>query len=165
MELLPYEKGSLFMRFKIKLSKTQRDFLIMILIILLSTLCAVFNFSIKKSVFAEETNGATNVWSGEIAESFAGGTGDESDPYLIETGEQLAKLANDVNNGETYSGKYFKLTSNIALNAESPINDNFTAKSTTILNGLHQWTPIGTSTSQFAGTFDGNNRTITYMYI
>ena len=50
-----------------------------------------------------------NVWDGNIATSFAGGSGTTGDPYLIETGGQLL-LAKE------YSNKYFKLTANIDLN-------------------------------------------------
>lgn len=50
-----------------------------------------------------------NVWDGNIASSFAGGSGTMGDPYLIETGGQLL-LAKEFNN------KYFKLIGNIDLN-------------------------------------------------
>ena len=39
------------------------------------------------------------VWDGSVASSFDGGSGTESDPYLISNGAQLAKLAQDVNGG------------------------------------------------------------------
>ena len=41
--------------------------------------------------------------------------GTKDDPYRISTDLQLAKLAHDVTNGETYHGKYFKLTADIDL--------------------------------------------------
>ena len=85
--------------------------------------------------------------AGNYADSFAGGTGTEADPYLISTGAELAKLAVDVNNGTNYSGQYFKLTTNIDL-----------------LD--YYWTPIGSSSSiYFAGNFDGGGNELDGMII
>ena len=66
----------------------------------------------------------TEVWNGTVGNSYAGGTGSKEDPYLIENGEQLAYLAEQVNNGEKYTGKYFKIIKSINL-------------------GGAKWTPIG----------------------
>ena len=57
----------------------------------------------------------TEVWNGTVGNSYAGGTGSKEDPYLIENGEQLAYLAEQVNNGEKYTGKYFKIIKSINL--------------------------------------------------
>ena len=62
---------------------------------------------------------AANVWDGTVATGFAGGDGSQATPYLISNGEQLAYLAQQVNSGTTYSGKYFKQTADITLNDES----------------------------------------------
>ncbi|HJA13269.1 MAG TPA: hypothetical protein H9799_10080, partial [Candidatus Mediterraneibacter merdipullorum] len=43
--------------------------------------------------------GPEGVWTDYAAEAFAGGTGTKDAPYLIETAEQLAKIAKDVNDG------------------------------------------------------------------
>ena len=51
--------------------------------------------------------------NGVPANSFAGGTGTPSDPYLISTASQLAYLAKIVNAGEDTANKYYKLTGNI----------------------------------------------------
>ena len=57
-------------------------------------------------------NGPT--WYDYRAATYAGGNGDENNPYLISTPEQLAKLAYEVNvNG---AEGYYKLTTNISLN-------------------------------------------------
>ena len=78
------------------------------------------------------------VWDGTVATSFESGTGTEADPYIIATPAQLAYLAQQVNNGERYSGKYFKQTSDLIL-ANRP------------------WTPIGgDANNYFSGNFDGN---------
>ena len=81
------------------------------------------------------------VWDGTVATSFESGTGTEADPYIIATPAQLAYLAQQVNNGERYSGKYFKLTSNIFF-------ENL------------PWTPIGNGSSPFSGRFDGGGKRV-----
>ena len=96
------------------------------------------------------------------AANFAGGTGTESDPYQIKTPEQMKKLADDVNGGETYSDTYFKLMADIDLGG----NEN------------NQWTPIGVGVNddyfdspsasyilKFSGTFDGGEHLISGLYI
>lgn len=51
------------------------------------------------------------VWDG-TAKAWTKGSGTEADPYLIETGENLAYLAETVTAGETYEGVFFKLVNN-----------------------------------------------------
>lgn len=50
-----------------------------------------------------------DVWDGNIAQSFAGGSGTAGNPYLIETGGQLMLM-------KQHSDKNFKLMNNIDLN-------------------------------------------------
>ncbi len=52
------------------------------------------------------------VWNGSIAADFAGGTGTEADPYIIQKGSQLAKAINEFG----LNGSYFKLDRDIYLN-------------------------------------------------
>lgn len=87
------------------------------------------------------------------ADSYAGGDGSKTNPYEIATAEQLAKLARDVNNGNTFRGKYFKLTADIDLSG-----------------GI--WMPIGKyynygngKNRLFFGKFDGNGHVIKNMHI
>lgn len=90
------------------------------------------------------------------ANSYAGGDGSKTNPYEIATAEQLAKLASDVNNGNTpqaFLGKYFKLTADIDLSG-----------------GI--WKPIGKYYNDgngknrlFFGKFDGNGHVIKNMHI
>ena len=87
------------------------------------------------------------------ADSYAGGDGSKTNPYEIATAEQLAKLARDVNNGNTFRGKYFKLTADIDLSG-----------------GI--WMPIGkyynygnVKNRLFFGKFDGNGHVIKNMHI
>ena len=77
---------------------------------------------------------------------FESGSGTSSSPYIIKTLAQLQFFANQVNNGTTYSGQYIRLGANISLPSSN-------------------WTPIGTSSRYFRGTFDGNGYTISNLYI
>ena len=96
-----------------------------------------------------------DIWDGSIATGFAGGSGTESDPYLISTGAQLAYLANAINssNSNTLYNKYYRLTNSIDL------------------GGL-EWDPIGCCYSSsspldytFQGHFDGNGYTVSNFKI
>lgn len=95
---------------------------------------------------------AKGVWTDYAAETFAGGTGTKDDPYLVETAEQLAKIAKDVNDGsDEYNGVCFKLTDNVDLSA-------------------HYWRPIGfilssTNYKTFKGFIDGNNKIISGLTV
>ena len=86
-----------------------------------------------------------NYWTlDQAAESYAGGTGTEADPYQIATPEQFIKLCNETNDSEGkgeafYEGVYFKQTADIDLSA---------AYSTTLRIGIGGY---------FAGTYDGGN--------
>ena len=96
----------------------------------------------------------SDVWDGKPAEKFADGAGTVDDPYKISTGAELAYLAEKVNGGESYSGNYFKLTSDIRLNTDDvPTSGN-------------EWTPIGNGTAKpFSGIFDGAGHVICGLYI
>ena len=71
------------------------------------------------------------------------GSGTATSPFRISTEKELQDLAKQVAAGNTYSGKYFQLTKDIAL--------------------TNAWTPIGTATYAFRGSFDGNGKTISGM--
>lgn len=86
------------------------------------------------------TNNVIIVWDGTVGDSFDGGTGSQSNPYLISSGEALAYLASRVNAGTNQSGIYFKQTNHINL-ASIP------------------WTPIGiASPNYFSGLYDGDGK-------
>jgi hypothetical protein len=74
---------------------------------------------------------------------FGGGDGTSaSEAFEISSPYQLAQLAYNVNNGNTYSGRYFKLTSDLDLSGK-------------------EWVRIGKDyTNGFNGTFDGNEHKI-----
>ena len=69
------------------------------------------------------------------------GSGTSSSPYLIQNANDWNTFAAEVANGNSYSGVFFKLTSNISVT-----------------------TMAGTISNPFSGTFDGNNKTITVNY-
>lgn len=85
-------------------------------------------------------------WVECAATSFAGGTGEENDPYQIRTAAQLAYLAQQVNEGTDYKWKHFLLVSDLDLSGK-------------------EWTPIGINGKSFWGGFNGGGHTITGMTI
>ncbi|MBR5656718.1 MAG: leucine-rich repeat protein [Prevotella sp.] len=79
--------------------------------ILLSLLLALA----MTKAFADEVAGFDGpTWYDYRADSYAGGNGNENNPYLISTPAQLAKLAYEVN--VKGAEGYYKLTANISLN-------------------------------------------------
>ncbi len=70
-------------------------------------------------------------------------TGNANDPYLIMSASDWDHLVQMVDQGETFSGKFFKLTNNISV--------------TTMVGS-------DSTTKFFAGTFDGAGNTITVSY-
>jgi hypothetical protein len=75
------------------------------------------------------------------------GSGTQSDPYQIATAADLATLATNVNNGDTYYGIWFKLMNDISL------------------SGYSSWVSIGLQGNPFCGNFMGNYKTITGLTI
>ncbi len=112
-------------------------------------------------------------------EPFNGGVGTSSDPYQISTPADLEELADRVNgtNGYTadsFPDKYFELTNDIILgywndadNDEVVVANEIYKDSsfnTLIANSNH--TAIGSDvTHPFAGIFDGDNHTVSGLYI
>ena len=105
----------------------------------------------------EKTVGSLTPWSGETADSFSSGNGTEEDPYTIETAEQLAFFASQVNAGETFEGKFISIIKSINL-------------------GNKEFTPIGVGptgetpmewdwSGYFNGTLDGKGNVITGIKI
>ena len=66
----------------------------------------------------------------------------------ISTPEELVLFANEVNGGNTYEGRTVVLTADLSMGGESS-----------------PFTPIGTSSSAFKGTFDGGYHVISGLYI
>ena len=108
-----------------------------------------------------ETLGEIDIWDGSIATGFAGGDGTMLDPYIIETAGELAFLAQSVNAGVTYEGKYIKLAADIILNDTSAWKQ--WGKDITPNNS---WTVIGSDYSNlFSGNFDGDGHVVRGIYI
>lgn len=105
--------------------------------------------------YAKNVNRVTAVaddgtlWTDYAASNFEGGDGTAESPYQIKTANQLAKLAKDVYDGNSYAGTYFKMVSDIDLDG-------------------HNWFPIGYKKAEgdnvignnFSGVFDGDNHKI-----
>lgn len=96
-------------------------------------------------VSARAEGETVDTWDG-TAVAFTQGSGTKEDPWRIENAEQLAYLAQQVNNGTDYEGNHFLLFSDLDLNG-------------------NEWMPIGTDSNPFWGGFDGGGHTITGMTI
>lgn len=99
----------------------------------------------------------------EAAESFAGGSGTETDPYQISTAAELAlmsELTNDADNSNSmkYNGAYYELTADIQLNDTSNSSDWSNT------SPEYSWKPMSDKNS-FTGSFDGNGYTIRGLYL
>ena len=81
------------------------------------------------------------------------GEGTESSPYIIAFTTQLNLLATKTNNGNDYSGKYFKLGADITYSHTTEWNDATSTED--------NYTPI----ASFAGSFDGDGHTISGIRI
>lgn len=108
------------------------------------------------------------------------GKGTESEPYLIQSIEDLVELSQIVNRGMKCAGKYFKLTKTLDFqdtnsyeNASdtsygdlNTVNGTQTIKEelTDISEGAIGFIPIGTNI-EFYGNFLGNNYSINNIYI
>lgn len=96
-------------------------------------------------VSARAEGETVDTWDG-TAVAFTQGSGTKENPWRIENAEQLAYLAQQVNNGTDYERNHFLLVSDLDLSGK-------------------EWTPIGTYGNPFWGGFDGGGHTITGMTI
>ncbi len=86
--------------------------------------------------------------AGNYADNFAGGSGTSTDPYLISTPQQLARLAYLINgsSSSSYRSLYYEQTTNLNMSA-------------------YWWDAIGYSTSYyFSGKYNGGGFTIAGLY-
>lgn len=86
---------------------------------------------------------ADNTWDGSVDTGWYDTSKSE---FTINTAADLAGLAKLVNEGNNFSGKTITLGGNIDL-------------------ANKEWTPIGKSGKPFSGTFDGDGKTISNLYI
>ncbi len=98
---------------------------------------------------------AESVWSGGVDVEW---NYDSQGNYMITTADELAGLAQRVNNGESFAGETFVLTDDINL------------------ADFKDWSPIGFCSgldcggttdkeNYFSGTFDGRGHTVSHIYI
>lgn len=86
------------------------------------------------------------------------GKGTEANPYIVDSIDALKAFRDDVNAGNSYEGKYVKLTCDLDLS---------------IARAIEEWIPVGNGVrtsktytgNAFKGTFDGDNHTITGVSI
>lgn len=83
---------------------------------------------------------------------FDKGSGTLSDPFLLEKRADFDKLSSYVLDGNTFSDVYFKIQPDTSVTGQS--------NGKTIAMGGTHFTPIGNSTTKFAGTLLGNGYTI-----
>ena len=113
---------------------------------------AVVNFRAKQENISAQltiTQKAESIpddqWDGTVAESYyRAGSGTKNDPYIITKCSQVARLAQEVNAGNSFSGKYFSVLANL----------DFASK---------DFTPIGGSNHPFSGNFNGNGKKFMYV--
>lgn len=120
------------------ITKTKTRFLTVGLAVIVLLAAALFVIPALGTTADAAWNGTT------IAGTFAGGKGTQDDPYQIANGEQLAYLAQQVNNDALSGDEYFVLTDDIDL-------------------GGKDWTPIGSDDYDFGGIFNGNGYTISNL--
>ena len=90
----------------------------------------------------------------------SGGDGKVGNPYIITTAEELAWFRDQVNGGNK------KICAKIADNVEVIDLKNFChAADASKKIDEQSWVPIGNSNKPYQGTFDGNGKTITNLYI
>ena len=95
-----------------------------------------FTFTIQHYDIIVTTQFDTTNWDDE-------NLGTENNPYIIDKNDEWTDFVNHVNNGNSYSGKYIKLTANISVNSMAgsyQSDDNY---------------------QPFSGTFDGDGHTLT----
>ena len=122
------------------------------------------------SVFPASAAGA-GVWDGTFPTAdktgkYSGGEGTEESPYLISSAADLAMLSSVTAAGESYEGKYFKITTDITLNSD---HAGYAGWGTT--PPKNAWRAIGenagskVSGGSFAGHINGAGHVIRGMYV
>lgn len=131
--------------------------------------------------------GEVGLVNGEVAKDETpwelAGSGTSTAPYLIESIEDLVAFSNNVNSGSTnYFNKYIKLVNNLDFNLPFSYDNPHTKVSETTNRIITEdsdgtelktflttgtgFNPIGMSnTREFRGTFDGNGKEISNIYI
>lgn len=87
----------------------------------------------------------------ERYKAYSGGSGSKDNPYILANRTDFDDFSRKITLGSTYSGKYFKVQPDASITGQN---------ATTIAMGSNAFTPIGNSSTKFAGTLQGNNCTI-----
>ena len=112
---------------------------------IISLIISVMMLLVLCSAFAAAP--ASAAWDGNSTAVSLSGDGSETNPFRIDTEADLAKLAKECNDGNSFAGKYIILTGPLDL-------------------GSKTWTPIGLSaTAPFSGIFDGAGYEIAGLFI
>ena len=90
--------------------------------------------------------------STENINEFLGGTGEANNPYIISNKAHLSNV-------HKYPSAHFKLMSDIVLNDSDYVSGGL------FYNDGKGWSPIGSKSSPFSGSFDGNNHSISGVKI
>ena len=126
------------------MNKTKRSLLLCVMSILLFA-----SVIMTSAAYASDNASA---WQGGVSETLSG-AGTEADPYLVESGDDLAYLSKLVAEGNTFSGKYVKLMSDIDMIGAAfyPI-------------GYDENASYIECDRAFSGIFDGNGNTISGIF-
>ena len=128
---------------------------------------AVANMKLSASIWIDTDSYPTlsglsenvgDVWTGVEATRFSGGTGTQSDPYIIETASQLYKAVASLGKGSDGKAAYYSVVADIYLNKE---HENYASWGETAPE--NNWLPINSSVN-FIGNIDGNGHTVYGLY-
>ncbi len=104
----------------------------------------------NREITVSEDMVVNDIWGVMDDDLFAGGTGTESDPWLIETPEHLNNVRHFI--GINHADKHFRQIADIDLDVP-PYNQD------------EGWVPIGGEDGWFCGYYDGDGHTVSNLYI
>ena len=123
-------------------------------------LAAILALCMMVQLFACVTmaSAMTQVWDGTVAKNYTRGTGTADDPYIISSAAELAYMSAQIGAGVDLNA-YYKLGADITFN-ENLLGENGLLSKTPSVS----FTPIGTTSNKFGGSFDGDGHTISGLY-
>lgn len=105
------------------------------------------------------TDASKTVYTVNVIANTLTGQGTENDPFLINNVEDLVMFRDLVNGGCTFGGQYVALKADVTLPAGwTPIGDLNAATKASYIDYV---STLGTNSTPFKGTFDGEGHTIT----
>ena len=120
-------------------------------VVFITALAIVLSSFVSVIVTFAETN---EEWDGTPAAEYASGAGTKTDPYIIKTAAQLARLVGD----DDTAGKYYKLAENIVINEK-------------LTDSAKQWYSVAYNDGSgilngaiFQGHLDGGGHTVSGLY-